>query len=495
MTHDVEERFQRLVEVSALFVGAFDPDALLRVILDAVTELLSAEGGSIALLDEETGELAFTTTVGPVGLGQFRIALGQGIAGWVAEHGTPVIANDVTRDPRFYPGVDRRSGFATRSILGVPLRLHDRVVGALEALNTSRPGGFTEEDLHFLTAFAGLAAVAIDRARAVESLRRAHSAVREEVDHRYALVDGENPAWQDVVDTARTAAAAKTTILLLGESGVGKEILARAIHRWSPRAEGPFVAVNCVALTPELLESELFGHEKGSFTGAIAQKKGKFELADGGTIFLDEIGDLPATLQAKLLRVLQEREFQRVGGLKDIHTDVRVIAATNRDLRAALQAGSFRQDLFYRLNVVSITLPPLRERPEDVVPLAERFLARYARELTRPRRFAPGVLAMLRAYAWPGNVRELQNAIERAVVLSKTEVVEERDFPPEIRGVPPAPQLDGAGGSLAEAVDAFKLARVRAALEAAGGNQTQAAALLGMRQPNLSRLMKSLGLK
>ncbi|HZP40858.1 MAG TPA: sigma 54-interacting transcriptional regulator [Candidatus Binatia bacterium] len=495
MAADVEQRLGRLVELSARLMDAFDPDALLHVILDAVTELLSAEGGSIALLDAESGELAFATTVGPVGLGQLRIPRGQGIAGWVAEHGEPVIANDVSQDARFYDAVDRGTGFRTRSILCVPLRIRDRVVGALEALNTSRAGGFTEEDVGFLTAFGGLAATALDRARAVETLRRAHSLVREDLDGRYALVEGASPAWREVVDTARTAAAANATILLLGESGVGKEVVARAIHRWSARAEGPFVAVNCVALTPELLESELFGHEKGAFTGAIAQKKGKFELADGGTIFLDEIGDLAPGLQAKLLRVLQEREFQRVGGVKDIRTNVRVVAATNRDIRAAIQAGTFRKDLFYRLNVVTITLPPLRGRPEDIVPLAERFLARYARELSRTRRLGPDVAPMLRAYAWPGNVRELQNAIERAVVLSKSELLGVRDFPAELRGG--AAPSDGAptAASLAEAVEAFKLARVRAALEAAGGNQTQAASLLGMRQSNLSRLMKSLGLK
>ncbi|MGH7820374.1 MAG: sigma 54-interacting transcriptional regulator, partial [Candidatus Binatia bacterium] len=327
------ERLRKLIEINRLLMAALEPDELLHVILDAVTDLFDAEGCSIALIDEVERKLVFTTAVGRVKMEEFRLELGQGIAGYVAERGEPVIANDVSKDPRFYSGVDEASGFRTRSILCVPLRQRDEVIGAVEALNTAAPGGFTQGDLELLAAFAGLAATAIDRSKVFARLRNSHAALHEAEEGRYGFVVGDSAEMRQVVETARAAAASRATVLLLGESGVGKEIVARAIHRWSPRADGPFVAVNCVALSPQLLESELFGHEKGAFTGAIAQRKGKFEVANGGTIFLDEIGDLASDLQAKLLRVLQEREFQRVGGMKDVRVDVRVIAATNRDLR------------------------------------------------------------------------------------------------------------------------------------------------------------------
>jgi Nif-specific regulatory protein len=513
-SHDqLESRLQSLIEVNRLLVGTLEPEALLKGILESVMRLFSAEGCSIALIDEAAGELLFTTILGRVSLDELRLELGSGIAGWVAATGEPVISNDVSQDRRFYAGVDQQSGFKTRSILCVPLRQRDRVIGALEAINTAAPDGFTNEDLELLDAFAGLAATALERSRAVARIQNANAALQEDADERYGLVAGESRGMQEVVETARTAAAARSTVLLLGESGVGKEVLARSIHRWSPRASGPFVAVNCVALTPELLESELFGHERGAFTGAVAQKKGKFELADGGTIFLDEIGDLAGNLQAKLLRVLQEREFQRVGGTKDVRCDVRVIAATNRDLHAAIRDGSFREDLYYRLNVVSVTIPPLRERSEELATLVDFFLERYRRETNRPPlRLSDAALELLRRYRWPGNVRELENAIERAVVLSSEDLLEERMFPPEIREGAPGPRgersASGASGSsgdgdgeidaalaLGDAVDLFKQARIRQALDATGGNQTRAAEQLGMRQSNLSRLMRSLGMK
>jgi Nif-specific regulatory protein len=493
-------RLARLIELSQPLLGAAGSDELLRAILDAATELLACEGCSIALVDEGARELAFTRTVGPAGVDGFRIPIGRGIAGWVAASGEPVVSNDVACDARFFAGVDATTGFTTRSILCVPLRQGPSVVGALEAINTSAADGFSKEDLELLTAFAGLAAAAIDRSRAFTALTNAKAALQQHVEDRYDLVIGDSPALRAAVDTARAAAAARTTVLLLGESGVGKEVLARAIHRWSPRADGPFVAVNCVALTPELLESELFGHEKGAFTGAVSQTRGRFELADGGTLFLDEVGDLAPNLQAKLLRVLQEREFQRVGGARDIRVDVRVVAATNRDLREATRTGRFREDLYYRLNVVAITIPPLRERKADIPALAGRFLQRYAREVNRgPRRLSDEALQALLAHDWPGNVRELQNAIERAVVLATGTVLAARDFPPEI--TTPATDANDRGESLSldelplhEAVDELKRRRIRAALARAGGNQTHAAKLLGMRQPNLSRLMKGLGL-
>jgi Nif-specific regulatory protein len=504
LLEQTQNRLQSLIEINQLLMNIVEPDELLAVILESAIRLFAVEGCSIGLIDEARHELAFVFTVGEAKTEEFRIALDQGIAGWVARTRQGVVSNDVLRDPRFFKGVDQQTGFLTKSILCAPLKQQDRVIGVIEALNTTNPHGFTEDDLQLLMAFGGLAATAITRAKVFDRVRHENAAFQEEIQDRYRLVAGSSAAIQDVLRLARTAAAATTTILLLGESGTGKEVLARAIHQWSPRAEQPFVAVNCTALTPELLESELFGHEKGAFTGAIAQKKGKFELADGGTLFLDEIGDLAPHLQAKLLRVLQEKEFQRVGGLKDIRTDVRIVAATNRDLRQAIQKGTFREDLYYRLNVVSITLPPLRARREDIPVLAHHFVTQYCREMNRaPMKIDHAALQCLQTYSWPGNVRELQNVIERAVVLSPGPEITTADLPAELhpqrataptRTALPLDEIDDTL-PLAEAIDAFTRARVSRVLEATSGNQTAAAARLGLPQSNLSRLMKRLRLR
>jgi Nif-specific regulatory protein len=491
------KRLGALLELSRRLVDAEDAEGLLRDIQDAVVRLLAAQGCSIALVNQGEQLLDFTTAEGA----RFQVPLGQGIAGDAVRTAEPALVNDVRADPRFYPGVDAATGFETRSLLCVPLLRGGSAIGALSALNTANPGGFGEADLELLTAFAALAAAAIERARSYRRAANENLALREADQARHVLVAGRSPGMQRAVQMARAAAAARSTVLLLGESGTGKEVLARAIHAWSARAAGPFLAVNCVALNPELLESELFGHERGAFTGAIAQKRGKFELADGGTIFLDEIGDLAPRLQAKLLRVLQEREFQRVGGTREIRTDVRIIAATNRDLQRALAEGGFRQDLFYRLNVLSIELPPLRERREDLDPLLDALVARIGREMGRPElRLSPAARAAMGAHDWPGNVRELANAIERAAVLAEEDEIRPEDLAPEVqrpsaRALGVAQPGDGEGLSLSEAVDAFKLRRIRAAMERCGGNQTRAAELLGMRQSNLSRLMKTLGIK
>jgi Nif-specific regulatory protein len=417
-----------------LLISAVEPDDVLTVIFDAALRLFEAQGCSVALLDEAAQQLAFVAMAGPAKVEEFRIAVGEGIAGWVAQSGQGVVCNDVSQDPRWFGGVDRQTGFITRSVLCAPLKQRDQIIGVIEALNTTRPAGFTAPDLQLLAAFGGLAGTAISRTQTFASVRNAGVAFQEVVQDRYQLVMGANPVMQAVLQMARTVAATNTTVLLLGESGTGKEVIARAIHQWSPRAEQPFVPVNCVALTPELLASELFGHEKGAFTGATAQKKGKFELADGGTLFLDEIGDLAPDLQIKLLRVVQDKEFQRVGGVKDIRANVRLLAATNRDLRQAMQRGAFREDLYYRLNVVSITLPPLRDRQEDIPALAHYFLDRFCREMSRPRLdITAAAMQALQAYHWPGNVRELQNVIERTVVLSSGPHVTEADFPAELR--------------------------------------------------------------
>ena len=502
-TAQTQLRLQSLIEINRLLMSAVEPDEVLAVVLEAAVRLFEVEGCSLALLDDTAQELAFVAMVGPAKVEEFRIASGQGIAGWVAQTGQGVVCNDVTQDPRWFQGVDRQTGYSTRSILCAPLKQHDRLIGVIEAINTTREEGFGAADLDLLTAFGGLAVTAITRTQAFARVRNAGMVLQEVVQDRYRLVSSTSPAMQEALRLARTVASTNTTVLLLGESGTGKEVVARALHQWSPRAEQPFVAVNCVTLTPELLASELFGHERGAFTGATAQKKGKFELADGGTLFLDEIGDLALDLQTKLLRVLQDKEFQRVGGVKDLRVDVRILAATNRDLHQAMQRGVFREDLYYRLNVVAITLPRLRDQRPDIPLLVHHFLRHYCREVNRSRfGMSQEALALLCAYHWPGNVRELQNTIERAVVLSQGLDIAAADFPMEIRqaGRPPtdtSSSLESIDASLplAEALTIFKRAKVLQALEMARGNQSQAAKILGLQPSNLSRLMHTLRLR
>ena len=297
----------------------------------------------------------------------------------------------------------------------------------------------------------------------------------------------EDPAMRRVLDLVRRAASSDATVLLLGESGTGKEVLARFVHRSSARAVGPFVPLSCAALSESLLESELFGHEKGAFTGAAERRRGRIELAHGGTLFLDEIGEVSPAFQAKLLRVLEERTFERVGGSQPIRVDLRLLAATNRDLKAAVAAGKFREDLYYRLNVVRIEVPPLRERPADVLPLAHAYLERARRKAGRtPMTLSEDAAALLRAYRWPGNVRELVNAIDRAVVLSTDAEVSAEDLPEEILG---APVVERAGGYHSE-VQSFKRRLLREALDRNSGNQTKAAEALGLQRSYFARLLK-----
>lgn len=496
-------RLASLIEINQLLMGTVEAEELLRAILSSAIRLFSAQGCSLGLVDEAAGQLAFTTMEGEARVEEFRIDLGQGIAGLVARTGQPLVSNDVSTDPRWFGGVDQKTGFHTTSILCVPLKRRGRIIGVIEALNTTKAEGFSQADMELLLAFGSLAATALSRARAFTTVRNAKVAFQEVIQDRYHLIAGPSNSMEEVLRLARATAATPSTVLLLGESGTGKEVLARAIHQWSPRADHPFIAVNCTALSPELLENELFGHERGAFTGATGQKKGKFELADGGTIFLDEIGDLAPDLQVKLLRVLQEREFQRLGGTREIRVDVRILAATNRDLQQAMQTGGFRQDLYYRLNVVSMTLPTLRDRRADIPGLVQHFLERSCREMKRPQLgLDPAVLPVLQAYPWPGNVRELQNALERAVVLAAGPDVSIADLPVEIRsasrqpsnGAPP-PEAPDDSLPLSVAVEEFKRLRVRHVLEQTDWNQTEAARRLGLPQSNLSRLMKRLGLR
>src|SRR5262245_27801248 len=335
--------------------------------------------------------------------------------------------------------------------------------------------------------------IVVRKALEREGLKRELELFSEDADKRYRLVIGQSAKMKEAVETARMAATSKATVLLLGESGTGKEIFARAIHNWSERKNQPFVAINCVGLSRELLESELFGHEKGSFTGADQLKKGKMELANGGTVLLDEIGDVSQELQTKLLRFLQEREFDRVGGVRPIHVDVRIVAATNRDLDGAVKDGRFREDLYHRLNVVAIMLPPLRARGEDIPALAHHFLQRFAKEVKKDLSEISGeALGKLSAYDWPGNVRELANVIERAVVLGQGPEIAPHDLPARIVAAQLETRSDGI--SYRDAIDAYRRQLVMRALTQTQGNRAAAARGLGLHEKYFLRLLKSLGI-
>ena len=373
--------------------------------------------------------------------------------------------------------------------ISVPLLVKGEPTGQLCLVRRQPP--FRNSEKLVLSAVGRLASVALENAIHVETLQeeveRQRRAVRSDDE-----MAGNSGALNALRQKVHRVAAHNTTVLILGESGTGKELVARSIHLRSPRAAEPFIAINCAALTESLLESELFGHEKGAFTGASALKHGLIEAANGGTVFLDEVGEMPKALQAKLLRLLQLREFQRVGGTQTIKVDVRVVAATNRDLEAAVRRGSFREDLFHRLNVVTLRTPPLRERPEDILPLAHHFLNRFASTCARRLKgISPTACNVLQSYDWPGNVRELENAIEHAVVLGSADTILPEDLPESLlerwAGINPAET-----GMLQQAVNTAKRAAVKRAFDLAGQDHIEAARLLGVHPNYLYRLLKNL---
>ncbi len=385
--------------------------------------------------------------------------------------------------------VDPMNGTVT-----VPLYVRADLAGVIVARFPPEESSRLQEHCDTLAAVATLGAIALETVREVESLNLEKTLLLERLGDAQDGIVGDSPALRKLMQMVSRVAASETSVLVLGESGTGKEMVARAIHRQSPRTAAPFVAINCAAITETLLESELFGHEKGAFTGAVAQKKGKLELAEGGTVFLDEIGELAAPLQAKLLRVLQQREFERVGGTRTWKLNVRVIAATNRDLLAEVRRGAFREDLFHRLNVVALNVPPLRERREDIPALAAYFLERAsARCKRRVTQIAPEVLGYLKAYSWPGNVRELENAIERAVVLGDGETLLADDLPETVLESGGAPA--GAPGALLSSVTDTKRQLILRAWDEAGGDYKLAALKLNIHPNSLLRLVRTLGLR
>jgi Nif-specific regulatory protein len=376
-------------------------------------------------------------------------------------------------------------------VLCVPLSALKKTLGVIYLIGTPK-ANFEENHRNFVNAIAGIFAVALENAIHLESLEGENSRLRSEIALQHNLI-GESAAMNKVLQFVSRVAPSDSTVLIRGESGTGKEVVARAIHHNSKRKDNPFVAINCAAITESLLESEMFGHERGAFTGATSMKKGRLEVADTGTLFLDEIGEMPLSLQAKLLRALQNREFERVGGTRPIKVDVRFVAATNRNLEEAMKTGGFRPDLFYRLNVVSITLPPLREHREDIPLLAMYFAAVYSEKCKRAiEGVAPEARALLMTYAWPGNVRELENAIERAVVLGLSKTIVPEDLPETLLESEAEASI---GSRYYESINALKKQLIVDAAQRSGGKITEAAKLLGVHPKYLHRLIRNLNIR
>jgi Nif-specific regulatory protein len=466
--------------------------ALQEKVLEAVLAIVPADQAAVLLT--ENGVAGFSSVVGRdrrLGPNQ-PIHASQTILNRVLEENLAILSNDVQSDDAYREAeslLERR----VHSVLAVPLEVQGNMLGVMY-LDASSPGARFDSDLlQLVTTLGNIVGLAIENARHVERLGGENRRLNEELSIHHSMI-GESKAMHEVYGFVSRVAGRDSTVLISGESGTGKELVARAVHMNSGRADKPFVAINCAAITETLLESELFGHERGAFTGAVSQKKGKLEVAEGGTVFLDEIGELAVPMQAKLLRVLQEREFERVGGTRPIKLDVRLIAATNRDLKEASRTGAFRADLYYRLNVVSLDMPALRERREDIPMLAAFFATQYGEKVKRRvAGISPEARACLTRYDWPGNVRELENAIERAAVLGSTELILAEDLPDSI-----LEETAASGEPVSALHDGIREAKkvlIERAIEQANGNYTDAAKILGVHPNHLFRLIRTLNLK
>ncbi len=482
-------QLKKLITFGALANATLELDKLLHFLVNAISKLVNAEAGSVLLLDGD--ELIFAVATGEKSdsLTRMRLPRERSIAWWVVDNRRTYISNDTSREPMFSGSVDRQIGFSTKKLIAVPIMLADELVGVMEAVNKRR-GNFNDKDRSLLEAFAELVAVAIKNAQKFSRLKSTSELIISEMEEEYLLI-GVSPAIDEIRKVIAMVAPTPSTVLITGESGVGKEVVARQIHIHSERADGPFVKVSCPSFPETLLESELFGHEKGAYTGATRRRIGRFEAARGGTIFLDEIGELPMSVQAKLLRVLQDGVFERLGSNEQIRTDARVIAATNKNLQDEMAQKNFRKDLFFRLNVVPIHIPPLRERREDIPPLVEHFIVKLRRKFPhRIKSVSPEAMEIMQRYDWPGNIRELENTIERIAVLYAPERIEPKHLPPEITGeVHRGPQYSHKG-----TLQNIEREAIENALRETKGNQSKAAEMLGISRDKLRYRIRVYGI-
>jgi Nif-specific regulatory protein len=481
----MDPELEMLLEVSqSLARTADESEALLRT-LEILERTTGALRGAIALFQEATGEIAVEAAVGfEVDPRSVRYRPGEGVTGRVVESGEPIVLPRVSGEPMFLARAGRKVlETGDCSYVSVPLLTGERAVGALGLLFSFDAQRDLQRTAKLLRVVASTLAQRIRLDQLMEAERQrlldenAHLRLELRERYDYANIIGKSGPMRLVYEQISQVAGAGTTALIRGESGTGKELIAHAIHYNSPRAKKPFIKVNCAALPETLIESELFGHEKGAFTGAHSRKKGRFELAEGGTLFLDEIGELTFPTQVKLLRVLQEREIERIGGTETLKINVRVIAATNKDIEQAIAEGTFREDLYYRLNVFTVFVPPLRERKADIMLLADHFVAKYALEQNKSiKRISTATIDMLMSYHWPGNVRELENTIERAVLICDGSVIHAHHLPPALQTA----EASGTTMSvpLADAIAKYERSLVEDALKSARGNRAKAARLL-----------------
>jgi len=493
----VARNLNTLLQISRALGSLRDEAALPWQLLAMIFDVIPAERGAILMTEDVSpdirSQVAWDRIHGP----DHSVPISQEIVRRVIEEkvslldsGPPLqkITDRKITDP---PAVDHLTEQRTR--LCVPMISNEKVIGLIYLESSSPTTALSKDDFQLLSAIAGLLVIGIENARQLERLGSENQRLHAEASLSHDMV-GRSPRMRDIYQFIKRVAPSDSTVLICGESGTGKELAARAIHNNSPRKTQPFVALNCAALSETLLESELFGHEKGSFTSAIAQKKGFLEVAEGGTIFLDEIGELSPILQAKLLRVLQEREFVRVGGTRPIKINVRFLAATNKDLQKGAREQSFRPDLFHRLNVISITIPPLREHPEDIPALAEHFAARYAKHCNRNvTAISREAMSFLTQYDWPGNIRELENAMERAVVVGSSDRISVDDLPESV--LETAKTGSSAPAKYHDAIRNLKKQLILSALDQSAGSVTDAATFLGVHANYLHRLMRNFQLR
>ncbi|WP_413776319.1 sigma-54 interaction domain-containing protein [Rhodopseudomonas palustris] len=495
---------QILFRINQVLTQNADLATLVSIILDGMRQQMRMQRGVMMLYDRHSDAIfihdSFGLTEEERGRGIY--APGEGITGKVVETGKPIIIPRVIDSPDFLDRTRAHNKGRKQDKLAffcVPIVLAQKVVGTICAERVYMNQRLLKQDAELLAMVASLIAPAVelylienvDKVRLETENRRLKSELKQRF--RPANIIGNSKPMQEVYAMVHKVASTKATVLLLGESGVGKELVASALHYNSPVCDGPFIKANCAALPEALAESELFGHERGAFTSAVATHKGYFEQASGGTIFLDEVGELSLPTQAKLLRVLQERTFERVGGAKPVKVDVRIIAATNRNLAEMVAEGTFREDLFYRLNVFPITIPPLRDRGSDVITLADHFVTTYSAEIGKPiKRISTPAINMLMSYHWPGNVRELENVIERSVILAEEGVIHGYDLPPSLQT--PTETGTGFSGTLEDRVTAVEYEMIVEALKASNGNVGQAATALGLTRRMLGLRMDRHGL-